>query len=166
MSSVFVFNGPSSSGKTSIAKAVQAGLSQNFLRFSIDDFYRFFNPDTPNDWKFYYSLNQVFFRMIRASLELGYNAVIDTVFERKECYDECVKNFNDFQMYFIGFYCSSSILMQREVERGNRPIGLAERQANIVNDFVDYNLTVHTDTESIEACSRKIISFIQTNTWG
>lgn len=159
MSKILVFNGPSSSGKTTVAKEVQKKLGTNYLRFSIDDFYRYFHSDNKNDWEFYFELNRVFFRMVSASLDMGYDAIIDTVFEREECYQECISNFDRFNVHFLGFFCPVEVLNRREIERENRPLGLAERQVDVVHSFVNYNLTVNTGEHSVEECTQKICTY-------
>lgn len=83
---IVVLNGPSSSGKTTIALATRAPLGEACVALSIDDLFRAVHPQRRDDWSLFLSLTKVLFECAASSARRGFAVVVDTVFERPECH--------------------------------------------------------------------------------
>ena len=64
-------------------------------------------------------------------------------------------------MLWIGVRCESAVAAGREIARGDRVVGMAASQAEVVHQGVVYDLQVDTThTEALE-CARAITASVQ-----
>lgn len=154
---VIILNGPSSSGKTTIAHAVRARRGPSCAVVSIDQFYASIHPRQENDWSLFYSLTEVMFASVAAFAGRGFDVVVDTVFERPECIEACQRALEGVNVSFVGLTCPVDVLECRERARGNRPVGLARGQSGRIHDGCVYDLMLDTSELSVDACAARII---------
>lgn len=83
--SIVVLNGPSSAGKTTLARAVRDRIGANGAAVSIDQFFQLMHPDAKNDWSMFCALTDALFATAATLANAGFEVVVDTVFERAEC---------------------------------------------------------------------------------
>jgi chloramphenicol 3-O phosphotransferase len=86
----------------------------------------------------------------------SFDVVVDTVFERPICADICSESFAGFNVSVIGLTCSLHVLDSRERARGDRPSGLARRQAHYVHEAGRYRMMLDTSARDIETCAREV----------
>ena len=68
---IVVLNGPSSAGKTTLARAVRARIGVTAAAISLDEFFAFRHPDAKNDWRMFSTLSEAAFATRPGSLAHG-----------------------------------------------------------------------------------------------
>lgn len=172
---VIVLNGGSSSGKSSIARSLQAVLAEPWLTYSIDDFIRALPPKmltadsgiqfatdgTVTVGADFHTLEAAWMTGIAAMARAGARVVIDDVFlggvSSQQRWQQAL---GDLYVFWVGVRCKSEVAERRERQRGDRTEGMAAKQADIVHRGVRYDLDVHTTDTSPEDCARIIAARI------
>lgn len=183
MSKIIYLNGPSSSGKTTLAKALQHSFSELFLHVSIDKIIGFM-PAKINNWEggdaplgfcwkpdidpsghpIYHIHAGPFARKIIHTLKditlllasQQYYLIIDDVAFgaiEVEEWKQALKNYN---VLYVGVTTPLEILEKRERMRGDRFLGSARGQYYKVHENVEYDLEIDTHAHSIEENIEKI----------
>jgi len=154
---IIIINGPSSSGKTTLALALQKQLSVPFIRFSFDLFIE--NKVLPRDqidretfsWP---AMRPAVFdglhRCIPALASAGNNVIFDHIIEKEGWLHDLVRYLADFDVFFVGLHCSMEELERREIRRGNRRIGEARTDLQIVHRFGIYDLELNSERPAEE----------------
>ena len=162
---VILLNGTSSSGKTTIAKALQAALPEPYLHMSIDGFVHQL-PDSVLDRQ--EALIEEMPRLLAgfhaataATAFAGCNLIVDHVLEDPSWLDACVAAFGDLKVAFVGVMCPLAELERREAARGDRLRGLARYQHDRVHSHGIYDLKVDTSVMSVEECVRAICGYLE-----
>lgn len=156
-----VLNGASSSGKTSVAQALRDLLGPAWVALSIDDLFRSLHPDRPSDWKTFHLLTQTLFDSAATFGRLGFSFVVDTVFERPECYRAYQVALSAFPTLFVSLNCPVAVLAQRETLRADRGPGLAAEQAARVHEGYRYDVSLDTSVLSPQQCAATIREELQ-----
>ena len=159
-----VLNGTSSAGKTSLAKALQQQVLTPTLHAEIDTFLGMF------DWSVMVTNEQkkeclnVCVENFHANLAIlatnPFLLIVDHVFEQYAWFEACQKALRHKETYFIGIHCPLPILEERELARGDRRIGLAKWQFDIVHLRKPYALELDSSVASPDECASAIIKFI------
>ena len=156
---VIVLNGTSSSGKTSLAAALQETLEEIYMHVSIDAFWKAFPqkafaPDVIEQT----GLCGVagFLRCIATLAGTGNKVIVDLVLADKKWAEECVLLLQPYSTLWVGVQCPLEELERREQARGNRAIGLARQQMHAVHLHVPCDIEVDTLESSPEQCAEKI----------
>lgn len=170
MSTIIFINGTSSSGKTSLLKALQNQLQEPYLDMGIDRFIwmlpkRYLDRPLWDDvlGKAHHSgpvgltLFSGMHHAIAAAASRGNNIVADHVFVEKAWVDECADLFADMNAYLIGVHCPLEILEQRERDRKDRTLGQARAQFEVIHKYTKYDLEVDTSLLSPTECAEKVI---------
>lgn len=130
---IIILHSPSSSGKTTAALALQDEIELPFWHISIDHLRdggvlpskRF----QKNDF-LWSEMKKPFFDGFHASLaayaRAGNNLIVEHILDNPDWIIDLKHLFAPFDIYFVGLHCDLDTLKQREVDRGNRPIGSAE----------------------------------------
>ncbi|MFI7062340.1 chloramphenicol phosphotransferase CPT [Kribbella sp. NPDC050124] len=166
-----VLNGGSSSGKTGIVRCLQAVLPEPWLAFGVDDFVDAlpaamrdsdagieFKPDgdiaVGPDFR---RLDAAWVAGIVAMCRAGARVIVDDVFLGGGGSQQRWKDaLGDLDVLWVGVRCSADVATGRELARGDRVIGMAALQADIVHEGVKYDLEVDTThTESL-TCAQTI----------
>jgi len=160
---IILINGPSSSGKTTLSLALQKRLSIPFIRFSFDLFIE--NKILPRDqidqgifsWQ---AMRPAVFdglhRCIPTLAAAGNNVIFDHIIETEEWLHDLVRYLADFDVFFVGLHCSIEELERREIQRGDRRIGEARTDLQIVHRFGTYDLELNSENPA-EENARKLI---------
>lgn len=177
-----VLNGPSCSGKSSIAAALQERWPRPLQSTGIDTFLasqseRFFAIDgTLTDgvsWvpttvdgmpAFDIVPGELGLGMIRAShsfwsscVEAGLDQVIDDVWVIPEQPTGLERALSRATVLWVGVHCPLPIIVQREQDRGDRPVGAARGHYRLTHSFRDYDVTVDTSSATPDACAALIV---------
>jgi chloramphenicol 3-O phosphotransferase len=177
MSAKIVFlNGVGSSGKSSIAKALQGITTQPFLHIQMDIFIEmlpealqesaegFAYETIREDGKPVVAIKtgQVGERVLRgmrhaiaAMAAQGNNLIVDDVLCDGEM-PQYVALLSPFDLHLVGVFAPLDVLEARERARDDRLIGLARWQYDRVHQGIDYDLEVDTSIGSPLECAKLI----------
>lgn len=172
---IIFINGTSSSGKTSLLKALQAKLPAPFLDMGIDRFIwmlpkRYLDRPLWDEvlGKAVQSgpLGLVLFsgmhHAIAAVAKRGISVIADHVFVEKAWVDECAALFANMNAYLIGLHCPLEVLEQREKDRTDRTLGQARAQFDVIHKYTRYDLELDTSKLTVEECAEKVIERLKT----
>ncbi|KAB0650699.1 chloramphenicol phosphotransferase CPT family protein [Burkholderia diffusa] len=175
--SIILLNGVGSSGKTSLARALQSASKDAFLHVQMDAFVAMLPPrylDDPDGFTFASSTDdgkdvvsihsgavtqRVMRGMRRAMVALaaeGNNLIVDEVLLGDEKNDYA-RLFEPFELVTVGVYCSLKVLEERERQRSDRLVGLARWQYDKVHTGMTYNVTVDTSEATPEECAQAVM---------
>ena len=139
---VIFVNGVSSSGKSTLAAALQDRLPIPFWHFSIDHLSeakvlpreRIKSGEFP--WKdLRPSFMEGFRRCLPALASAGNNLIVEHIFETQIEYDQLLELLVGFDVFWVGVHCPLPELEKREAARGDRPVGDAKRDFEIAHTF-------------------------------
>ncbi len=170
---LIIVNGGSSSGKTGIVRCLQAVLPDPWLGFSVDDFVDAlpavmdggidFGPDGEvSVGSAFRELEAAWTAGIVAMCRAGARAIVDDVFLGGTSSQQRWRDAaGDVQTVFVGVHCDPQIAAGRELARGDRTRGMAERQAYVVHEGITYDVEVDSShAESID-CARRIADYLK-----
>jgi chloramphenicol 3-O phosphotransferase len=169
---VIFLNGPSSSGKSAIAKALQAKLVEPYMHVSIDGFFylypeRFWNPQREEDLQVLQRIAPAVvtgLHLAVASLaKAGNNVIVDHVLQEDGWLQECVEGWAELDVFFVGVKCPLGVLEQREAERDDRDRGTAAYQFDRVHAHGLYDVEVDTATLDVDECAGAILAALDSN---
>lgn len=166
-----VLNGGSSSGKSGIIRCLQAILPDPWLTFGADSFVESMPAALQaSDAGIEFGpageviVGPVFRRLeaawttgIIAMNRAGANLIIDEIFlGGAESQRRWLDALGDLEVLWVGVRCAPDVAAGRELARGDRTVGMAASQAEVVHEGVKYDLEVDTThAESID-CARTI----------
>jgi chloramphenicol 3-O phosphotransferase len=173
---VIVLNGGSSSGKSGIARCLQAVLPDPWLAFGTDTLIQAlpnstrtsaagieFAPDGqvivgPR----FRTLEVAWIAGVAAMARAGARIIVDEVFLGGTVSQQRWKSaLGTLPVLWVGVRCESGVAAGREIARGDRVIGMAASQAELVHQGIVYDLEVDTTrTEALE-CARAIAACVQ-----
>ncbi|MER6180921.1 chloramphenicol phosphotransferase CPT [Streptomyces sp. NPDC001652] len=168
---VIVVNGGSSSGKSGIVRCLQAVLPDPWLAFGVDSLIEAmpgqgagieFAPDgAVHVGPEYMALEAAWAKGIAAMVHAGARVIIDDVFlGGTSTQDRWRRVLDGLDVLWVGVRCEASVAAGREIARGDRVRGMAEKQAEIVHQGVVYDVEVDSaGTESLE-CARRIAAHV------
>jgi chloramphenicol 3-O phosphotransferase len=155
---VILLNGASSSGKSTLARALQAALPEPYLNYSSDLLVDGgmlprvdrTTHDTTWSWnvirpKFF----QGFHRSIPALVSAGSRVVVEHVVEREDWLHELVELLRYSSVFYVGVTCPLTEIESRERTRGDRCIG--EGRSHIedgVHTWSNYDFVVDTHAQN------------------
>ncbi|MFJ1693711.1 chloramphenicol phosphotransferase CPT [Streptomyces sp. NPDC088252] len=168
---MIVLNGGSSSGKSGIARCLQAVLPEPWLAFGVDtlvdampasmrasDAGIEFAPDGevivgPE----FRTLETAWIEGVAAMARAGARVIVDEVFlGGAESQRRWQKALDGVGVLWVGVRCESEVAAAREVARGDRGTGMAASQADVVHRGVLYDLEVDTTRSESMECARII----------
>ncbi len=166
-----MLNGGSSSGKTSIARELQAILPEVWLTFGVDtlgealppDRVIVFEPDgTVVVRPEYRALEAAWISGIAAMARAGARIVVDEVFlggarSQKPWQDGLA----GLEVLWVGVRCDPGVAAARERARGDRVTGMAASQAVAVHEGVTYDLEVDTGHADVRECAARIAAAVR-----
>ena len=168
---LIMLNGGSSSGKSGIARCLQAVLADPWLAFGCDSFVDALpvKMQTLNEGIVFaadgsVSVGADFRRLeaawmdgIAAMARAGARIIIDDVFLGGVASQQrWQKTLAGLAVLWVGVRCDSAVAAGREIARGDRTQGMATSQANVVHEGVSYDLEVDTTRTESLACARTI----------
>ena len=149
---IIIINGPSSSGKTNLALALQKQLDIPFIRFSFDLFldHKTFPSEQIKNGAFSWdSMRPSVFRGIHQCLPAlataGNNIIFDHIIETQTWLHHLLSLVAELDVFFVGLHCSLPELERREVQRGDRHSGEAYRDFQTVHNITSYDLELNSE---------------------
>src|SRR5438034_4706850 len=116
---IVVLNGPSSAGKTTLANAVRDLLGTRAVVVPIDRLFSMMHPEHPRNWELFAALSDATFAAATAFAKAGFEVIVDTVFERRACFDSATCAFSDLTHHYVAVTCHIDELERRERARDN-----------------------------------------------
>ncbi|OYW62962.1 MAG: chloramphenicol phosphotransferase [Bosea sp. 12-68-7] len=146
---MILLNGASSSGKSSLARAVQATIDRPFWHISIDHLRD--SGVLPSariksgefDWR---AMREPFFigfeQSLLAYLRAGNSLIVEHIMESEAWLHRLVGILAGQDVFFVGVHCDLAELERRELARCDRPIGDARRDFFQIHDYCLYDVEV------------------------
>jgi chloramphenicol 3-O phosphotransferase len=163
---ILLLNGTSSSGKTSLSKALQAALPQHYLHVQLNDF-RDMEPVG------YFGLEHAGLGTLRVAAlcramhaavsefaSHGQNVIFDHVLS-DEAWHYLFEDFSEQRLYLIGVHCPIEELVRRERARGDREYGLAASQIERIHNNREYDFCVDTSRSAPTECANALALWLQ-----
>ena len=161
---VIFLNGTSSSGKTTLAKALQSKLEEPFMVVSLDTYLHQLSKEVLGNNQLLGSLIPVlldgFNRSIAAVSAAGNFQIVDHVLQEPQWVLPCVQTLKDIPVIFVKVECPLDELKHREKSRGDRAVGMAEYQYPRVHQHGIYDVEVDTCSMSVEQCVEAIEAYV------
>ena len=145
---IILVNGASSSGKTTLCRALQASLDAPFWHYSIDHFRGSVLPwERIKTGEFPWpSLRLAYFdgfhRCLPALAEAGNNLIVDHIVETPRSMSDLLRLLDAIDVYFVGVHCPLDELERRERARGDRRPGEARGDYASVHAHCTYDLEI------------------------
>lgn len=173
---VIMLNGGSSSGKSAIARCLQAVLPEPWLTFGTDTFVEAlpaamresdagieFGPDgevvVGAEFR---TLEAAWLAGIVAMVRAGARVIVDEVFlGQAESQRRWRTALGDIPATWVGVRCAADVAQAREAARGDRITGMAAAQAELVHQDVSYDLEVDTTHTEAMTCAYSIAAAIE-----
>ena len=173
---VVLLHGTSSSGKTTVARAVQALSEDPWLRLGIDAFWTAIDErwmeHGPRAGEGFVWLEDATIApgpvgqrlaagmraAIAACARCGNNLLVDDVFIDTGWLDAWRDELAGLEWLLVGIVAPLPVLEERERIRGNRIEGEARAQVNAIHVGIDYDLTLDTASQSPEECAHAILA--------
>lgn len=167
---IIFINGVSSSGKSALAHALQDALKFINYRVSLDEYYCFLPPRIISqlikadlktnkdvlDWKsFWLGFNG----LVVAIAKAGNIVIVDSIC-CSAILDITLNMFKEVTVVYIVTKCSLGELKKREIERGDRFIGLAESQYKAVHNDQVYDIEINTSSIDPKQAANKVIKWL------
>ncbi len=182
---IIYINGPSSAGKTTIARALQATLAEPYLYLSSDTLIDLM-PAKTNDWSGERSAIGYFFEravdgtgsevfrvakgaygekmfpafraVVLALARSDLKLIIDDIAFGEEQVRLWRDDLQDFAVLWVGVTANAETLIAREAARGDRLVGSARDQFARVHTGVTYDLLLDTTDLSVNEAAERIVA--------
>ena len=159
---IIILNGVSSSGKTTLAKAIQDLAPIPLYKLDIDDFIFMspekFNDYEHNDFSVQYAFASKFFHVVKLFSDMGFDLVVPNMFFKDT---DTLKEFRvllkDYPVLVVNITCPLEELKRRETLRGDRKPGSAQSQLQLLETQFDHSITVNNFENTNEACAEMIL---------
>ncbi len=186
---IIFLNGTSSSGKTSIVKALQEIMDGYYISTGMDHFLDGapdkihtssdgINPSTSDGFLWVFPNNDkrvselrvgpVAFNLwtgmyaaVAALASKGNDVIIDDVIFDSIALKQAVNTLHTFNVLFVGVHCSLEVAEQREQARGNRTQGLVKAHYDLVHSHGIYDFEIETSTLTAMECAIQIKARLQ-----
>lgn len=160
-----LINGASSSGKTSLCRALKTHLEIDTYHANLDVYLNSFSFRSNN----YGLLNDsTLFRMIKGFLKSAatiasedFVVIIDMVVQEAEWISPILDSFASSDLYLVGLDCALSTLRIRENMRPDRIRGIAEYQIHRVHRHMIYDLFLDSSVLTAEAMAYEVTNLIR-----
>jgi chloramphenicol 3-O phosphotransferase len=169
---IIVLNGGSSSGKTGIARCLQAILPEPWLRLGVDELIAALPPALTSSsgpgltlgsagevsvGDGFRAAEAAWLAGIAAMARAGARVIVDDVFLSGAASQARYRGaLEGLEVLWAGVRCDASVAVARETARGNRVAGMAESQADVAHDGVTYDIEVDTTRTEALDCARVI----------
>jgi chloramphenicol 3-O phosphotransferase len=182
---IIVLNGTSSSGKTTLVRALQDRLPDPWIEIGIDRFvfalpkrylnqplwsevFRYVRPDGRGDGPFTIETGPLGERLVggmhRTAAALaagGLDLIVDHVLLEPGWLDEMARLWASIPVLFVGVRCPLEVVIERERERRDRTIGQAEAQFAVVHSRGGYDVEVDTSELRPEEAADRIVDIVE-----
>ena len=173
---ILILNGTSSSGKTTLSRAIQETMDDPYLDAGLDKFLWMLPRPYLNSADLWarvmtptesgpigMALIAGIHRSIAALAGTGNHVVADHVLVDPRWLNDCAATLADLPAHFIAVRCPLDVVEQRERERKDRTLGQARAQFDLVHAHGVYDFEVDTSVGSAEECAQQIKNYLAGN---
>jgi chloramphenicol 3-O phosphotransferase len=167
---VIVVNGGSSSGKSGIVRCLQAVLAEPWLRIGVDDLVDALPPALTGTGGIEFrargevvlgaafrAVEAAWTQGIAAMARAGARVIVDDVFLGGAASQQRLRShLGGLDVLWVGVHCDPDVAAGRELARGDRVVGMAAAQAELVHAGVTYDVEVDTTHAEALDCARAI----------
>jgi chloramphenicol 3-O phosphotransferase len=159
---VIVLNGASSSGKSSVGRALLPLLADPWFLFPVDELGAMrsvvhtrvlddagISAMLTRTWRGYH-------RAVAGLVSAGNDVIMDYPLSEAWRLADLVDVLSGFDVTLVDVWCSAAELARRELARGDRPVGLAVSQT-LVYGHGDRDIVVDSTDSSPQECARVIV---------
>jgi chloramphenicol 3-O phosphotransferase len=179
---IIVLNGTSSSGKSTLARALQAALPDPWLVVGIDTYvfalpkryldqpgwsevFRYVRDDGATEGPFRIQTGPIGQRLIRgmhrsiaALASAGLDVIVDHVVLEAGWLDDARERWVGLDWWLVGVRCPLEVVEQRERDRRDRTLGQAAAQYAVIHAHgVPYDVEVDTSIQTPEDAAGRIV---------
>ena len=182
---IVLLNGTSSSGKSTLVRALQDRLPEPWVEIGIDRFvfalprryrdqpgwsevFRYVPLDDRADGAFRIETGPLGERLIAgmhrtaaALAETGLDVIVDHVILEAAWAAECRTMWAPYRPLWVGVRCPLEVVLERERSRRDRTIGQAEAQHAVVHTWGPYELEVDTSVLTPDEAAERIAAAIE-----
>ena len=160
---ILLLNGSSSSGKSTLAKALRQLIAEKsheqYGIVSIDDFLKM-SADEPIYEDDVFAISYKMCKKTLGMLKISDGAIIDHVITSERIFSQMKESMLQHKLYMIKVFCPVEILREREKARGNRCSGSAEASLQYLFPKDGYDLVVNTSFMTAAECAEKIYNAV------
>ncbi|WP_229812947.1 chloramphenicol phosphotransferase CPT [Lentzea flava] len=175
---VIVLNGGSSSGKSGIARCLQAVLPEAWLAIGVDTLIDVMPPRLQlgaegigfaDDGEItigaeFRLLEDAWMQGVAAMVHAGARVIVDDVFlGGTESRQRWEKVLDGLEVLWVGVRCDAAVAAGRELARGDRVAGMAAAQAELVHRGMSYDIEVDTTRAEAIECANVIAERIKSD---
>lgn len=154
---IIFLHGASSSGKSTLARALQARIELPFWTISIDHLRdagvlpsaRIASGEFR--WR---EMRPAFFsgfhRSLAAYAETGNNLIVEHIIDTPGWHQELATLLAPFDVFFVGVHAALADLVRREAARGDRQVGSAEHDFNTLHRDFRYDCEVSSTGRTVD----------------
>ena len=163
---IILLSGPTSSGKTTLAQALQKRLSipeRPFLHVEADVLGV---PNRPEHWdegKEKRRFGRAFRRSVVAYLREGYDIILDGIlpYGDSELLSDGLDLYRAHRLCYVGVRCSLRTLEERVSGRQDRDFDFARRQHRDIHEGQTYDVEIDTSEGNVDAGVEEILAFLR-----
>ncbi len=180
-----MLNGTSSSGKSTLMRALQARLDGAWLGVGIDtvvfalpkryldqplwaEVFRYVDAGPGADAPFLIEAGELgerlvsgLHRMIASLADAGLSVIVDHVLLEPDWTLDLARGLAAHEVLFVGVRCPRDVVVERERTRRDRTIGQAAAQFDVVHQTGGYDLEVDTSVQSPEEAAEVIARVVE-----
>lgn len=163
MASIIFLHGASSSGKSTIARALQQSIKEPFWHISIDHLRDSGVLPTAGykngafDWKADRAkVFDGFHASLAAYADAGNNLIIEHILDTPKWADDLRSLLAQHDILFVAVHCPLALLVERERLRGDRELGSAAHDHSLIHDGRVYDIEIDS-AEGVEANVQSIL---------
>jgi chloramphenicol 3-O phosphotransferase len=178
---LIVLNGASSSGKTTIAAALQPLLGEQCIVTGLDDILERVQPFGRENGNFIHRLARplrimwfqftdgrlkLFKRLHReviAHYKAGRDVIVDTALMDKVALLDAAESFAPLGCFFIGVKPPLEVSEQWEAARGDRRVGHARAHYDLIHAHGIYDLVLDSSQMSPKECAEAVLNRVQSS---
>ena len=159
---ILLLNGPSSVGKTTLSWELQTKAPSFWYWLPLDCFLEAVPSQQweKNEGDGFRTAFDLHHECVKIVSDLGKDVIVDTVICGRDSFYSFEKRLYGYPVIMVKVTCPVKELNRRELARGDRDIGLASGQAEIIVPQQSYDLIVDTNKQSTEECTRQIIELL------
>lgn len=151
---ILFLHGPSSSGKSTLARAIRAASEQPWMHLSIDHL-----RDSKATQRGHFAAGRSrffdgFHRALAGFADAGNDLIVEHILDTDGWQSQLSDLFRSHQVLFVGVHTDLATLQAREIDRGDRPHGSAEQDFFQVHRGRTYDLTVSGTDNPKEVAQR------------
>jgi chloramphenicol 3-O phosphotransferase len=162
---IILLNGPSSAGKSTLARRLQELIPQPFWHYGLDHL----RDPHVLPWKriaqgeFRWQdlrppFHEGYQRSLVAFAGAGNHLIVDYIVETREVLDRLVELLQGLDVFFVGVHCALPELERREIARGDRRPGEARADFETTHKLCSYDLELDSTAGAVDEMAARVLS--------